>query len=1087
MTATLSPRRKTVTQPRRFSHVVIRASAGSGKTFQLSNRYLALLSQGVPPEKILAVTFTRKAAGEIFDRIVLRLADAAADESECQKLAGFIQAENLTTERCRELLVGVTRALHRLRVGTLDSFFSKVAGSCSLELGLPLGWRMVEELEDARLRDRAIADCLASQSEKPLVTLVNLLTKGDAARSISQLVRDTVQNLYMTARETEPAVWKLLPRCKPLPQEELLAAQQGLLGLSVNHKGIMKEIAKDRECLDIGTNRKLSEFVGRGYAVKLLEGATAYFGKPIPDEVREIYGKLIHQVKSRLVNKLADQTEATYDLLAHFREYYEQLKLSHGALRFDDVTFALSHGAFLDVADDERVTFRLDACVDHLLLDEFQDTSLAQWSVLRPIAKRVTSSHTGTSFFCVGDTKQAIYGWRGGLAELFDAVQQELPELEEVPLDKSFRSSQAVIDVVNQVFTNLHQHEDLEKYGPAVLAWGKRFRQHTTDKTDLPGYVAMESCERFEGEEDDGPEARELADQAFLDFAAERIAKAYHDSPGATIGVLTRTNDAVTQLIYRLRKLQIPASEEGGNPLTDSCAVELILSLLRLADHPGDLAAAYHVACSPLASECGLTATEFDKTALLSEKLRGELIDSGYGRAVYRWSQLLAPSCDARDRSRLQQLVELAYAYQPESTLRPGDFLQFVERQRVSDPTTSAVRVMTVHQAKGLEFDIVVLPELDSGRTLLGQPPAAVWSREGLGGEINCVCRYTNENEQRLLPASFQEMFDNSSDRQINEALCVLYVAMTRAVHALHLLVRPLRERRNGDSKLPKTFAGLLRAALCRDANGSTGLIYQHGQANWYDMSRARGEFEVSGTDAEMDDLSAGPAKIVLAPPLAQRRRGLDRQSPSRMKASEEKVRQALEIVDPKRATAMIRGSVIHFWFEQVRWLEDGVPADELLLAALAQVRGAEVVSESARRTWLADFRQMLLQPETAAILSRATYLRSCPAAWHSEETTFDVRNEWPFARIADARIISGRMDRVVFHVRNGRRVAADVLDYKTDVISDALGERLEDRVEHYRGQMEEYCRTLIDQTGLPADRVSSALLFVGKGIVARI
>ena len=104
MTATLSPRRKPMIHPRRFSHVVIRASAGSGKTFQLSNRYLALLSQGVPPEKILAVTFTRKAAGEIFDRIVLRLADAAADERECEQLAGSIHAENLTTDRCRELL-----------------------------------------------------------------------------------------------------------------------------------------------------------------------------------------------------------------------------------------------------------------------------------------------------------------------------------------------------------------------------------------------------------------------------------------------------------------------------------------------------------------------------------------------------------------------------------------------------------------------------------------------------------------------------------------------------------------------------------------------------------------------------------------------------------------------------------------------------------------------------------------------------------------------------------------------------------------------------------------------------------------------
>jgi ATP-dependent exoDNAse (exonuclease V) beta subunit len=120
------------TSQRRFPNTIIRASAGSGKTFQLTNRYLALLYQGVAPEKILAVTFTRKAAGEIFDRIVLRLADAAGDSAKRAELAAAINASDLTAERCQELLLGVTRTLHRLRIGTLDSFFSKVAGSCSL-------------------------------------------------------------------------------------------------------------------------------------------------------------------------------------------------------------------------------------------------------------------------------------------------------------------------------------------------------------------------------------------------------------------------------------------------------------------------------------------------------------------------------------------------------------------------------------------------------------------------------------------------------------------------------------------------------------------------------------------------------------------------------------------------------------------------------------------------------------------------------------------------------------------------------------------------------------------------------------------
>ena len=103
-----------------YTHVTIRASAGSGKTFQLSNRYLSLLNKGVPPELILAVTFTRKAAGEIFDRILLRLADAAESEAKRAELSKLMRAE-LTAERCQELLCAVTNSLHKLRIGTLDS------------------------------------------------------------------------------------------------------------------------------------------------------------------------------------------------------------------------------------------------------------------------------------------------------------------------------------------------------------------------------------------------------------------------------------------------------------------------------------------------------------------------------------------------------------------------------------------------------------------------------------------------------------------------------------------------------------------------------------------------------------------------------------------------------------------------------------------------------------------------------------------------------------------------------------------------------------------------------------------------------
>jgi ATP-dependent exoDNAse (exonuclease V) beta subunit len=130
--------------PRRL---VIRASAGSGKTFQLSTRYIAELA-GTPAEQILATTFTRKAAGEILERILRRLADAALDDEPRRELAASLHMTELSRERCLEVLCGLTRNLHRVRVATLDSFFARVAGAFALELGLPPGWRILDEVED---------------------------------------------------------------------------------------------------------------------------------------------------------------------------------------------------------------------------------------------------------------------------------------------------------------------------------------------------------------------------------------------------------------------------------------------------------------------------------------------------------------------------------------------------------------------------------------------------------------------------------------------------------------------------------------------------------------------------------------------------------------------------------------------------------------------------------------------------------------------------------------------------------------------------------------------------------------------------
>ncbi len=151
-------------EPSPFPHVVIRASAGTGKTFQLSNRFLGLAAAGFPPDHILATTFARKAAGEILERVLTRLAEAADSDACLTELTGHLQCTSFSHDACVALLRNLINHLHRLQIGTLDSFFVQMAGSFSLELGLPLGWRIIESLEDHRLRADAIQASLGESS-----------------------------------------------------------------------------------------------------------------------------------------------------------------------------------------------------------------------------------------------------------------------------------------------------------------------------------------------------------------------------------------------------------------------------------------------------------------------------------------------------------------------------------------------------------------------------------------------------------------------------------------------------------------------------------------------------------------------------------------------------------------------------------------------------------------------------------------------------------------------------------------------------------------------------------------------------------
>ena len=151
--------------------------------------------------------------------------------------------------------------------------------------------------------------------------------------------------------------------------------------------------------------------------------------------------------------------------------------------------------------------------------------------------------------------------------------------------------------------------------------------------------------------------------------------------------------------------------------ISDDPAVSVILSALKLTDHPGDTATMFHVEhrCS-LADAIGLKSRDGAHIHVVAGRIRRALLADGYASVIAGWAKALAPDCDCSNFARLEQLIELAQQYDPQATLRPSDFVKFVEASQVEDTHPSSIRVMTINKAKGLEFDVVVLPQLN--RTL---------------------------------------------------------------------------------------------------------------------------------------------------------------------------------------------------------------------------------------------------------------------------------------------------------------------------------------------------------------------------------
>jgi ATP-dependent exoDNAse (exonuclease V) beta subunit len=1081
------------TQPVRQPRLLIRASAGTGKTFRLSSRYINLL-RVCPPERILATTFTRKAAGEILERVLLRLAQAALHPEKLAELADSLDGARLHRNECLQLLAQLTEQLHRLRISTLDSHFAKLATTFSQELGLPAGWSTLEEQQLSQLREQAISSLLAAGTVQDTTQLMHLLNKGETNSSVHALISTAVERFHNLYLQAPARAWEQFPPGRLLPEaeQEVLLEQLERFPLAGREKtGRESDVERFRA-------GDWENFLAKGIAAKIAIGEQTYYSKVLPDALIELYHPLVKHAQAMTLLHWQQKTVATRELMARYDAALRYLKRNLRGLQFDDITAALAAG--LGNQSPLAVAYRMDGQIEHLLLDEFQDTNPAQWQVLRPTARQICET-VGQTFFCVGDRKQALYGWRGGEAAIFDAIERELPDIAAEPLDLSRRSSPVIMDVVNQICRGLSQHPSLDDLASAVSRWGQAFPEHSTAKKDLPGYAVLRTspdgtiATQAAGTADSASHEEDSEDSSspgHLAHVARYVQQLLADDPAHSIGILVRRNSTVSALIFELRRLGIPASEEGGNPLTDSAAVQLILSLMQLADHPGDSVARFHIATSPWGEHLGYTDFR-DRLGAesLAASVRRDLLSMGYGEVVQRWAEQLAPWCDARELRRLQQLEDLSDQYDQQLALRPGHFVAFIEQQKVQDPQAAPVRVMTVHQSKGLEFDTVVLPELDV--RLVGQMHYYTLCPEPLAPP-EFVAVGGKKGDFDSLPARLRDAYQQSREKELEGSLCILYVALTRARYALHMLLAPPRADRT-ERTLPRTLAGLVRGALNPQiAPPPDTILFEAGNRDWFkSLSDGKEAIKAAAPTASAADPveELPPLEIRLAEqPATATFPSLGRLPPSGQKSP--RLIRISRVLQSNRAT-LDRGTILHAWFEELAWSDDPPPTDDLLreIATALQLNPAEPLPDSLLDECLADFRRMVAQPDIAFRLSKRAYQSAKgnpfpPAVRQrllSESIQLEVERERSIAVPCHGQLIRGSIDRLVLARCDETVIAADILDFKTDDVPNHGG-ALQRRVKEYTGQLQAYVQAVQQIYELAPEQITAGLLFVTPGRV---
>ena len=707
---------------------LIEASAGTGKTFALVERMVEALRDGASPREIVALTFSRAAAGEIFSRFVTRLArDAETDPAAAARLREVIGTQHLTL------------------IGTLDSFLMRFVQMFPLELGLAGDVALLGDFDEGGERTGVALSILRrsdDDAKRALAVAFRKAMNREADRSFletfARLVRDW-HRVYLD--HPDGAGWGDPARIWADPPSGLDAT---IPAIRAQADGLASYAGK----------RGADTFIN---AVRNFAGTVPKIPKVMEGD--HTAARAVRMMQGFLLARKLETAGGLHALLAAFEGEYARRVRGCGRLTFNDVPRLV--GA---LPPDARLAleYRLDARIRHWALDEFQDTSHEQWRALENLVDEAAQSDGEKSVFIVGDGKQAIYGWRNGDVAIF-AGEKASGKYQLGELNESYRYTREIADAVNRVFG-----------GEAIARFGKwHCPVHVAHDRNACGFVHLV------------PTA-DAKKESFVAPLVNELATVRPWERGFSCAVLVRSNSFGELLGAELRRAGIPATWEGESAVLDTPVLRAFTAFVRLAEHPGDALGYNHLRTTPLGR--ALYPDGLPPPDQVSRDALDALTTRGLARTFQELrARLPEGSFDAFTENRFADMLRAAAAF--ELSLKPGtrlatfvDYLEAQRRRDLADP--GSVKIMTIHRSKGLGFDYVLLPlyeheGLDHAvdEPLFGRDPD--WVLPGPGEAI--------AEAYPELDAPYQV----AKDASVYEGLCVYYVAMTRAKRALTIVMPP--------------------------------------------------------------------------------------------------------------------------------------------------------------------------------------------------------------------------------------------------------------------------------------------------------